>query len=349
MEKSFAKILRSSRLSSFDPAIPQVYVLKRSAASTGNWGFKRNLPTVVRTNLITVQALDTAEHQTPWRSAQESTLFVKCWKENFPASNSPAPQPEKLPRNIAAMRSGEWKHFLSEATTRKTEWRDTKNLGENNSLLAFLEATDSTDPNTLPPIVGPIYSSVPEPETWRVKGRILNHDRAGYAVGIAGVVAFLPRNYTFGHRTPDRKLRDLYVRRAQIDPQTGAPSVEVSLNDRGLTFNEYNTDGEGVERHQWYDMENDAFGEPRYQRKKRDELFASTDPRRQIGTPLESQDAGLSEESSHGMLLSKIFDLIKPVEDEKGEVKVAKTKVVEANRPVAEKSTIKSEELFGNM
>ncbi|RUS20257.1 hypothetical protein BC937DRAFT_95593 [Endogone sp. FLAS-F59071] len=349
MEKSFAKILRSSRLSSFDPSIPQVYVLKQSSARTGDWGFKRNLPTVIRTNLITVQALDTAEHQTPWRSAQESTLFVKCWKENFPASNRPAPQPEKLPRNIAAMRSCEWKHFLSEATTRKAEWHNAKNLSESMPLLTFLEATDSTDSNTLPPIVGPIYSSVPEPETWRVKGRVLNHDRAGFAVGIAGVVAFLPRNYTFGYRTPDRKLRDLYVRRAEIDPRTGALSVEVSLNDKGNNiFDQYINNGESTWNLQRED-EDDVFDEPRNQRKKVfDEIFASTEPRRQIGAPWKGQDTKLSEDSSHGKLVGKIMDLFKTTNEDE-EVKVAKTKVTEDNRPVEKRPTIKADDIFGKM
>ncbi|RUP47816.1 hypothetical protein BC936DRAFT_145303 [Jimgerdemannia flammicorona] len=232
MENSFAKLLRASRLASFDPAIPQVYTSRGRSMAIGDWGLKRNLPTVIRTNVLTIQALDTTEHQTPWRSAQDSTLFLKRWKENFPASKTPAPRSSTLPHNLATMSEGEWKHFLTQAAARKKKWRLNKSKDATNAeLLTFLNATSTADHT----IVGPTYSAVSNPEPWQVQGRVLNINIPGsgyvgyssYNVGIAGVVASMQRNSYFAR---NRELQKFNVQRAEIDLQTGKPSVTVLLS-----------------------------------------------------------------------------------------------------------------------
>lgn len=89
MDKSFANLLRHSRLASFDRSLEQVYTSPKRFRKTGDWGLKRNLPTVIRTRFVEIKRLDTAEHQTPWESGDSKVLFLKRWKENFPNSSKP--------------------------------------------------------------------------------------------------------------------------------------------------------------------------------------------------------------------------------------------------------------------
>ena len=113
MSTSFASVLRNSRLASYDRSINQVYVKPKYSKS---WGLKRDLPSVVRTKFVTIGALDTAEHQTPWESGESKVLFIKRWKENFPGSKKPTPRAEELTYNIANMTPAEFQRFLPRIT-----------------------------------------------------------------------------------------------------------------------------------------------------------------------------------------------------------------------------------------
>src|SRR5689334_10503820 len=60
MERSFSHLLRTSRLATFDKNINQIYTTSGKAKAIGDWGLKRNLPTVLRTHYLTIEQLDTA-------------------------------------------------------------------------------------------------------------------------------------------------------------------------------------------------------------------------------------------------------------------------------------------------
>ncbi|ORY85623.1 mitochondrial ribosomal protein MRP51 [Protomyces lactucae-debilis] len=88
---SFASLLRSSRLASLPPSIKpsgpnNQFPLAPAIATTtanqaaGDWGLKRPLPRL-KTKHIAISNLDTQEHQTPFKSANEHTKFVKRWQE----------------------------------------------------------------------------------------------------------------------------------------------------------------------------------------------------------------------------------------------------------------------------
>ncbi|CDU24891.1 uncharacterized protein SPSC_04724 [Sporisorium scitamineum] len=92
----FTKLLRQARISSFDPAVPQVYTAPPAYAARGEWGMKRPLPSSSASifgsssgsaaypgalRYVEVSQLDTAEGQTTWKEREKETLFVKRWAE----------------------------------------------------------------------------------------------------------------------------------------------------------------------------------------------------------------------------------------------------------------------------
>lgn len=92
----FSKLLRQARISSFDPAVPQVYTAPPAYAARGEWGMKRPLPSSSASifgsssgsaaypgalRYVEVSHLDTAEGQTTWKEREKETLFVKRWAE----------------------------------------------------------------------------------------------------------------------------------------------------------------------------------------------------------------------------------------------------------------------------
>lgn len=90
---TFGQMLRKSRLASFDATLPQVYTTKGGFKHRRDWGLMRNLPEL-KTDYITVQALDTPEHQTPFQSANDKVQFVRRWHEmGVPSSVRSADEP----------------------------------------------------------------------------------------------------------------------------------------------------------------------------------------------------------------------------------------------------------------
>ncbi|EPQ28661.1 uncharacterized protein PFL1_03964 [Pseudozyma flocculosa PF-1] len=94
----FSRLLRQSRVASFDPTIPQVYSTPPAYAARGDWGLKRPLPSNTAGSTasmpgsssnegsgalryLEVQQIDTPEGQTTWKERERETLFVKRWAE----------------------------------------------------------------------------------------------------------------------------------------------------------------------------------------------------------------------------------------------------------------------------
>ncbi|CAO3600167.1 unnamed protein product [Absidia cylindrospora] len=244
MDKTFAGLLRHSRLASYNRTLPQVYTTSKKAKKMGNWGFKRGLPTVVRTRYVTVGNLDTAEHQTPWQSGESQVLFLKQWKENFPNSKAPSPRRELVQHNVAAMNPRAFKQFLKQASQQAPAFQQALKNKEivPEQLYDYLSCHFNKDivndqQQQEGGVVGPTYSDHQVEWNYPVQGRILNVDSDGYAVGIGGVVAKLTRRNSTGLRNSgDRRVRDFYVTDAQINQQ-GRPEVTVNIQSEPSSMN----------------------------------------------------------------------------------------------------------------
>lgn len=231
MSNTFANLLRNSRLASYDRTINQVYTTPLKRKQIGDWGLKRNLPTVIRTRYATIEALDTAEHQTPWQSGNDKVLFVKRWKENFPESRRPAPRSDKHSYNIAKMTPVDFRRFLQQCAKRAPEFQQ---LLKQKDLVPdqVYEYLDISFADT-DSLVRPTYSDYTSDEPYSVEGRILNAGRHGHAVGIGGVVAHLPKRHSLGLRQlGDRRVRTFYVESAHIDDE-GKPKVVLTMTPPG--------------------------------------------------------------------------------------------------------------------
>lgn len=231
MDKTFASALRHSRLASFDRKLAQVYTTSKNCKRSGEWGLKRSLPTVVRTPYITVSDLDTTEHQTPWQSGTSQVYFVRRWKENFGGSKRPVARKEHVEYNVAAMTAGEFKHYVKRMTKRAGDFQAkiaSKELVDD-QVFDYVGATFDMEGNRQR-VVGPTYSDHTMPHGYPVQGRILNAVEGGYAVGIGGVVAFLPKSSAVNlRRSSDKSVRTFYVVSTGFDAQ-GRPRVIVRLH-----------------------------------------------------------------------------------------------------------------------
>lgn len=232
---SFASLLRSSRLATYDRSISQVYTtpLKKKA----NWGLKRDLPKVIRTKYVTIGALDTSEHQTPWESGNSKVLFVKRWKENFYHSKRPAPRLDTETHNIVRMTPAQFNRFLGQVSKLEPQFQALLKKKElvPEQVFEYLNVTFAESPASESP-VGPTYSdyyNTPDAPAYPVEGRILNAEKHGHAVGIAGVVAFLPKRHSMSLRQlGDRRVRTFYVESAHIDDE-GKPKVMLTTTPPG--------------------------------------------------------------------------------------------------------------------
>ncbi|CAG8541730.1 979_t:CDS:2 [Ambispora gerdemannii] len=225
MGHSFPELLRKSRLATFDPAIPQVYKTYGPFKKRGDWGLKRNLPNILRTDVITVKALDTVEHQTDFKSARSLVGFARKWKELFKISKPPPPMKENLEKNITRMSRQEFGNFLKEVEKRKGEWDALREKPID--VLGFVNATDDINPT---PVCGLTYSNCSPGTNVQVQGRILNKDASltGYAVGLAGIVAYLPTRKSNRISSIDhQKVFNFFVEKAEFDAQ-GKPNIQLS-------------------------------------------------------------------------------------------------------------------------
>ncbi len=79
----FAKLLRQSKFTSYDPSIYQVYTSHGGHIARGDFGFKRPFPRLARKrnpNLF-VSSIDTPEYQTEWRDAEDEVRRVERIEE----------------------------------------------------------------------------------------------------------------------------------------------------------------------------------------------------------------------------------------------------------------------------
>ncbi|KAG0221564.1 hypothetical protein BGX31_009732 [Mortierella sp. GBA43] len=208
MERSFAHLLRTSRLATFDKSIPQIYTTTQTAKAIGDWGLKRNLPTVLKTHFVNIEDLDTAEHQTPFTSAASDYLFLQRWKENFPSSRPPAPQPLVVKKDLAAM----------------TDADSQGAFGSTRSPGSTAYAASSTRPK-----VGPTYGFYVPTTPVIVQGRIFGRGRttSSQYIGVCGVVATLP-SAPAHLQNVSKSLQPYYVAKAEFGPD-GRPDVVLSL------------------------------------------------------------------------------------------------------------------------
>ncbi|KAF9359166.1 hypothetical protein BGX34_008516 [Mortierella sp. NVP85] len=260
MERSFTHLLRTSRLATFDKSIPQIYTTHQKAKAIGDWGMKRNLPTVLRTHFLNIEQLDTAEHQTPFKSASSDYLFLQRWKENFPSSRPPKPQPLVDKKDLAAMTDAEFNKLLRTAREKRQVWKEalSKNEFRSDEHLAFLNVTYRTPkagsfdtatsqaavgtssrspgsisytpaPLSARPKVGPTYGFYQPLNPVIVQGRNLGRGRsANPVIGACGVVASLPSYAPPHHQNMTKSLQPYYVIKAELDPD-GRPDVVLSL------------------------------------------------------------------------------------------------------------------------
>ncbi|KAI8997688.1 hypothetical protein BDB01DRAFT_771984 [Pilobolus umbonatus] len=239
MNKSFGDLLRHSRLASYDRTLEQVYTSPEKFRKIGDWGLKRNLPTVIRTKNLVINQLDTAEHQTPWESGEGKILFIKRWKENFPNSHKPASRSEEVQYNIIDMTPAEFQRFLKRSSKQAKEFQEllakkevTADQVYDYLKINFSETTDNKSNNG---VVGPTYSDYEIGWDYPVQGRILNNVAQGHAVGIGGIVALLVKRNAIGLRNSgDRKIRTFYVNNAELDEQ-GKPRVVISLQSKNAS------------------------------------------------------------------------------------------------------------------
>ncbi|KAG0168064.1 hypothetical protein DFQ28_006959 [Apophysomyces sp. BC1034] len=300
MDKSFASLLRNSRLASFDRSLPRVYTTPKSSKKVGDWGLKRTLPTVIRTRYATISDLDTAEHQTPWQSGEGQVLFVKRWKENFPNSKKPVPRPETIEHNVALMNPAEFKRFLKDAAKKAPEFKaklEKKELVPD-QLFEYLNVHFSDKPAT--PVVGPSYSEHEHGWGYPVLGRILNADKHGHAVGIGGVVALLSKHSAIGLRnTGDRRVRTFYVKDAEIDEE-GRPVVTVDLHAPGSTVSSIMEDD--------FTNQSSAYAQSKFGSMSADEMFRLK-PRRDA--PIKEENENVEPNPRHQFLMARINGLLK--------------------------------------
>ncbi|KAJ1665662.1 hypothetical protein IW140_003132 [Coemansia sp. RSA 1813] len=272
MESAFGRMFRKSKLASFNRGIKQIYATYPEAAARGEWGLKRPMPCKVTTRLATLKEIDSKEQITDFEAANQQFLLTMSWKENFPESRSPkyaatgdlmqdlasvydmpsaygassfgdlentreteaskrGPQ-----RNINTMTRVEWNDFLEEARSRRAEWKECLEKGQfaPEETMAFMNVTDKFDATNDGVHRSPTYHDyVPSSEELVVEGRVLNRVAAGYAVGVQGIVAYLPiPSHSMDDGFQYRDIKRFYVHSAKFDNQ-GRPVVVLGTKPRG--------------------------------------------------------------------------------------------------------------------
>ncbi|KAF9579127.1 hypothetical protein BGW38_004750 [Lunasporangiospora selenospora] len=253
MERSFSHLLRTSRLASFDRKIPQIYATTKKAKAIGDWGMKRNLPTVFKSHFLYIRELDTAEHQTPFDSAAADYLFLQRWKENFPRSRPPTAQPVTVKKDLASLTDEQYKKLLQQAKNRRQEWREAlaKNEVRSDDYLEFMNVTKQSKNSSIDSVyslpsvdspfsagrsgpspdsrtkVGPTYGFFEPSTPTIVQGRTLGRTKSSQLVGVSGVIANLP--YTSGphFQNVSKALQPYYVQSAELEAD-GYPNVVLS-------------------------------------------------------------------------------------------------------------------------
>ncbi|UZO25090.1 uncharacterized protein OCT59_017373 [Rhizophagus irregularis] len=235
MSSSFSQLLRNSKLSKFDPKLSQVYKTYGEYQKLGDYGVKRNLPNYLRTNVVTINEIDTIEHQTPYNSAETLIRFKRKWKENFLISKTVEPLKsndiyQRNFINISKLSLKDFKKLLKKIEKKKYDWNQLliNSTYNSNNWLEFLGLTFiKKSSNSI--IKGLNYSHNNPGINFKVQGRTLNKDSNGiFAIGISGLVCSLH----FGKaqrliQVNRKKLDNFYLEKVDFDDQ-GRPNIRVS-------------------------------------------------------------------------------------------------------------------------
>ncbi|CAB4488858.1 unnamed protein product [Rhizophagus irregularis] len=248
MSSSFSQLLRNSRLSKFDPKLSQVYKTYGEYQKLGDYGVKRNLPNYLRTNVVTINEIDTIEHQTPYNSAETLIRFKRKWKENFLISKTAEPLKsndiyQRNFINISKLSLKDFKKLLKKIEKRKYDWNQLliNSTYDSNNWLEFLGLTFTTkSSNSI--IKGLTYSHNNPGINFEVQGRVLNKDSNGiFAIGISGLVGSL--HYGKAQRrlvqVNRKKLDNFYLEKVDFDDQ-GRPNIRVSHSPILTYQNDFN-------------------------------------------------------------------------------------------------------------
>ncbi|KAG0337994.1 hypothetical protein BG004_007404 [Podila humilis] len=264
MERSFSHLLRTSRLATYDQNIKQIYTSPAKAKRIGDWGLKRNLPTVLRTHHLNIEQLDTAEHQTPFTSAASDYLFIERWKENFPRSRPPQQQPISVKKDLATMSEHEFQRLIDAARKKRAQWKKALANGDlrSDDHLPFMNiqsrysrawpgmdtATSQASVgvssssasssihsagSSIRTKVGPTYGFFEPSSPTVVQGRVLGRNKTNQMIGVCGVVGVLSSiQSTHLHNTSSKSLQSYYVHKAEFDAD-GRPNVNLGLTSPG--------------------------------------------------------------------------------------------------------------------
>ncbi|KAG0360067.1 hypothetical protein BG005_011582 [Podila minutissima] len=264
MERSFSHLLRTSRLATFDQNIKQIYTTSGNTKRIGDWGLKRNLPTVLRTHFLNIEQLDTAEHQTPFNSASSDYLFLQRWKENFPRSRSPQRQPVAVKKDLATMSEQEFNKLLASAREKRQNWKDalannevrsddhlnymniqsrhsrgssaldtaTSQASVGSPLSSSTSSTSTVATGSSRVKVGPTYGFFEPSTPTVVQGRSLGRSKTNQVVGVSGVVATLNSLQSPHLHNASKSLQPYYVYKAELDSD-GRPNVHLGLSSPG--------------------------------------------------------------------------------------------------------------------
>ncbi|KAF9333810.1 hypothetical protein BG006_003137 [Podila minutissima] len=264
MERSFSHLLRTSRLATFDQNIKQIYTTSGNSKRIGDWGLKRNLPTVLRTHFLNIEQLDTAEHQTPFNSASSDYLFLQRWKENFPRSRHPQRQPVAVKKDLATMSEQEFNKLLASAREKRQSWKDalannevrsddhlnymniqsrhsrgssaldtaTSQASVGSPLSSSTSSTSTVATGSSRVKVGPTYGFFEPSTPTVVQGRSLGRSKTNQVVGVSGVVATLNSLQSPHLHNASKSLQPYYVYKAELDSD-GRPNVHLGLSSPG--------------------------------------------------------------------------------------------------------------------
>jgi hypothetical protein len=264
---TFSKLIRQSNFASFNPKLPQIFV----ASPKNGWGFKRAVvPSLADEKHLQVDEFDTgygfARHVPASLAALRRQVILKTLSDCAPTDGSPsitastastADRPstaattadhpstapvtpvasEKSLPNLYSMSDDEFAVFLEKAKSKRAIYQNQlKEWPIGRSDPAFLCRTmgvESTFDKTYPLAISMVHEKMGDLKIGKaVQGRVLNRVDGGYAISVAGIVAFLPTDTSISRTTlnmhVDRtKLQTFYVESVKFS-RDGEAMVTVS-------------------------------------------------------------------------------------------------------------------------
>lgn len=258
----FSQLMRKSRLLTVETAsaCKQNYLLAEDATS----GLKRTVPIQSLNPIFKVDALDTEYCDARLSNGSVDALRYYSAVENFASftsrgSKAAERETEAARRNVSDMSKEEFQQLLTKAKEKRAEFDKlvgTQKISRQDpalieQVLGVRISQDEAehmypysvhylhyDKKVGPPLVSDgtketVQNQRVKAKMVLVKGRVFNRVPKGYAVGIGGIVAFLPMESMNLFRQTLRfdnptKVHDFYVRHFKLDAE-GRPDMVVSL------------------------------------------------------------------------------------------------------------------------